>query len=122
MCADFSTKEAQHPEDAWRYVRQDVERQKVRVANKERIHPQMIIQTIAHYWKELQTSLSQAEKGIQESNFILTRDSVVVAKGYLDVICKYADKAISDICVVTDEAEYEVFEDSEKASTDKEES
>lgn len=77
---------------------------------REKIHPQTIINAIMHYWGELQASLEQAQEGIQRNNFILTRDSAVVAKGYLDIISKYADKAIADICVVTEEAEYEVAE------------
>lgn len=77
---------------------------------REKIHPQTIINAIAHYWGELQTSLGQAQEGIQGNNFILVRDSAVMAKGYLDIVSKYADKAIADICVVTEEAEYEVAE------------
>lgn len=77
---------------------------------REKIHPQTIINAIMHYWGELQASLEQAQEGIQGNNFILVRDSAVMAKGYLDIISKYADKAIADICVVTEEAEYEVAE------------
>lgn len=77
---------------------------------QEKIHPQTIINAIMHYWGELQASLEQAQEGIQGNNFILVRDSAVMAKGYLDIISKYADKAIADICVVTEEAEYEVTE------------
>lgn len=77
---------------------------------REKIHPQTIINAIIHYWGELQTSLGQAQEGIQGNNFILVRDSAVMAKGYLDIVSKYADKAIADICVVTEEAEYEVAE------------
>ena len=77
---------------------------------REKIHPQTIINAIMYYWGELQTSLGQAQEGIQGNNFILVRDSAVMAKGYLDIVSKYADKAIADICVVTEEAEYEVAE------------
>lgn len=77
---------------------------------REKVHPQAIVHAIMHYWGELQTSLEQAQKGIQENNFILMRDSAIMAKGYLDIVSKYADKAIADICVVTEEAEYEVTE------------
>lgn len=77
---------------------------------REKIHPQTIINAIVHYWGELQTSLEQAQEGIQGNNFILVRDSAIIAKGYLDIVSKYADKAIADICVVTEEAEYEVAE------------
>ena len=77
---------------------------------REKIHPQTIVNAIMHYWGELQVSLEQAQEGIQGNNFILMRDSVIVAKGYLDIVSKYADKAIADICVVTEEAEHEVVE------------
>ena len=77
---------------------------------REKIHPQTIVNAIMHYWGELQVSLEQAQEGIQGNNFILMRDSVIVAKGYLDIVSKYADKAIADICVVTEEVEYEVVE------------
>ncbi len=77
---------------------------------REKIHPQTMIHAIMHYWGELQASLEQVQNGLQGNNFILVRDSAVIAKGYLDIISRYADKAIADICVVTEEAEYEVAE------------
>ncbi len=74
---------------------------------REKIHPQTIVRAIMHYWGELQGVLGQAQEGIQGNNFILMRDSAVMAKGYLDIISKYADKVIADICVVTEDAKHE---------------
>lgn len=74
---------------------------------REEIAPTALMGAITHYWEEIKASLVQAQKGIENNNFVLVRDTCIIARGYLDVISKYADKAITDMCVVTETAEYE---------------
>lgn len=74
---------------------------------REEIAPAALMGAITHYWEEIKTSLEQAQRGIENNNFVLVRDTCIIARGYLDVISRYADKAITDICVVTETAEYE---------------